>query len=102
MEGRLEAVEIWFLRRMFRISWTDHVSNEEVLRRAGREGNLVKKSGRTGVLWAHNAKGRSRKFDINRKNRWKTEQGQTVDDLFKKCKQMDGRSTARKGETRLS
>ena len=42
MEGRLQAVEIWFLRRIFRISWTDHVINEEVLRKAGKERSLMK------------------------------------------------------------
>ena len=42
MEGRLKAVETWFLRRMFRISRMDHITNKEVLRRAGRERSLVK------------------------------------------------------------
>jgi len=30
MISQLEATEIWFLRRMLRITWTDKVSNEEV------------------------------------------------------------------------
>lgn len=42
MEKRLEAVEMWFLRRMLRIPWTARVSNEEVMRRAGVERMLVK------------------------------------------------------------
>jgi len=42
MERRLEAAEMWFLRRMFRVSWTDHVANEAVLRKAGREKSLLK------------------------------------------------------------
>ena len=33
MKRRLEAIEMWFYRRMLRISWTQHVSNYEVLRR---------------------------------------------------------------------
>ena len=33
MRRRLEAIEMWFYRRMLRISWTQHVSNYEVLRR---------------------------------------------------------------------
>ncbi len=37
MIKRLEAVEMWFLRRMMRIPWTARVSNEMVLRRAGVE-----------------------------------------------------------------
>jgi hypothetical protein len=33
--NKLEVFEMWCLRRMLRISWTDRVRNEEVLRRAG-------------------------------------------------------------------
>ena len=32
---RIEAAEMWFYRRMLRISWVARVTNEEVLRRAG-------------------------------------------------------------------
>ena len=39
---RLEAAEMWFWRRMLRISWIDRVTNEEVLRRAGVERELLK------------------------------------------------------------
>ena len=35
MKQKIEAVEMWFLRRMLRISWVERVTNEEVLRRAG-------------------------------------------------------------------
>ena len=42
MRQRLEAAEMWFYRRMLRISWTEHKSNEEVLRMAGVERNLLK------------------------------------------------------------
>ena len=31
MRKRIEASEMWFLRRILRISWTRHVSNEEIL-----------------------------------------------------------------------
>ena len=39
MEKRIEALEMWFYRRMLKVSWVDHVSNELVLQRvgAGRE-----------------------------------------------------------------
>ena len=33
--NRIEAFEMWILRRMLRISWTDRVRNEDVLRMAG-------------------------------------------------------------------
>ena len=32
--NKLEAFEMWCLRRMLRISWVNHIRNEEVLRRA--------------------------------------------------------------------
>ena len=35
MEKRIEAVEMWFLRRMMRISWSERMTNEVVLERAG-------------------------------------------------------------------
>ena len=31
MQNRLEATEMWFLRRIVKISWTDQISNERVL-----------------------------------------------------------------------
>ena len=42
MEKKLEATEMWFLRRIQRIPWTARVTNEEVLRRAGLERGLMK------------------------------------------------------------
>ena len=41
MIKRLESCEVWFLRRMMRISWKDKVSNEEVFRRAGTGRKLI-------------------------------------------------------------
>ena len=43
LERRLEAAEIWFIRRIFKISWTDKKSNEEVMRMAGYERSLLRK-----------------------------------------------------------
>jgi len=40
MKSQSEAKEMWFLRRMLRIAWTDKVSNEEVLKRANTSRNL--------------------------------------------------------------
>ncbi len=42
MEARLEAAEMWFLRRMLKIPWTDRVSNEEILRRSNGQRSLLK------------------------------------------------------------
>jgi len=34
MKDRLMAVEVWYLWRMLRISWTEKISNDEVLQEA--------------------------------------------------------------------
>ena len=43
MMKELEPVEMWFLRRMLRISWTDKVTNEDVLHKVNvdRKNNIV-------------------------------------------------------------
>ena len=41
MERKL-AVEIWFIRRMMRISWTEQKSNEAILKDADLERSLMK------------------------------------------------------------
>nr|CAH7732086.1 unnamed protein product [Callosobruchus chinensis] len=35
--NRIETFEMWTLRRMLKISWTEHVKNDDVLRMAGLE-----------------------------------------------------------------
>ena len=39
---KLEAVEMWFIRRMMRISWTEKRSNESVLKDANLGRSLIK------------------------------------------------------------
>ena len=41
MQKRLQATEMWFLRRILRISWVDRVTNEEVLTRARTKRTLM-------------------------------------------------------------
>ena len=41
MEKKIMAAEMWFLRRMMRIKWTDRITNKEVLRRAHTERDLI-------------------------------------------------------------
>ena len=43
MEERLEAFEMWCWRRLLKISWTERISNEEVLRRMNVERELIVK-----------------------------------------------------------
>jgi hypothetical protein len=38
---RLEASEKWIWRRMERISWTEHIMNEEVLQMVGEERAII-------------------------------------------------------------
>ena len=38
---RLEAFKMWLWRRMEKISWTEHISNEEVLRMVGEERSML-------------------------------------------------------------
>jgi len=37
----MESFEMWCLRRMEKISWTDHVKNEEVLHRVKGKRNIL-------------------------------------------------------------
>ena len=54
IENRLRATEMWFLRRMLRISYLDRVRNEEVLERAGTTRSLVKEARkRQAVFFGH-------------------------------------------------
>ena len=39
---RIEAFEMWIWRRMERISWMEHITNEEVLRRVGEKRALIR------------------------------------------------------------
>ena len=40
-QKRLESFEMWCWRRMKKISWTDHVRNEEVLLRVNEQRNIL-------------------------------------------------------------
>jgi hypothetical protein len=47
----LESFEMWCLRRMEKISWTDRVRNEEVLHRVKEERNIVHTIKRRKANW---------------------------------------------------
>ena len=42
MTKKLEAVELWFYRRILKVSWTSHQINEEILKRMNTTGTLRK------------------------------------------------------------
>ena len=57
-QKRLESFEMWFWRRMEKISWTDHVRNEEVLLRVNEQSRGISymkyKNGRlTGLVTSY-------------------------------------------------
>ena len=49
---RIEAFEMWIQRRMERISWTEHRTNEEVLKKV-EEKDLYKQDKAEALDWTH-------------------------------------------------
>ena len=47
----LESLEMWCWRRMEKISWTDHVRNEEVLLRAKEQRNILHEISKRKANW---------------------------------------------------
>ena len=41
MESKLDSFEMWAYRRMLRVSWTEHKTNEEVLKTAKKTMSLL-------------------------------------------------------------
>ena len=42
LERRLEATEMWFVRRILKISWTERKTNEEVMEMSGYKRTLLR------------------------------------------------------------
>ena len=55
LERRLEAMEMWVFRRLYRISWTDKISNNTVLEMSGWKRELLKiiRKRQNKVFWTH-------------------------------------------------
>ena len=49
--GHLESFEMWCWRRMEKISWTDHVRNEEVLLRVNEQRNILHEIRKRKINW---------------------------------------------------
>jgi len=50
-QKRLESFETWCWRRMEKISWTDHVRNEEVLLRVNEQRNILHEISKRKANW---------------------------------------------------
>ena len=95
LRKRLESCEIWFLSRMMRIPWTDKLTNEEVLQRAGVSrkligeirtrqmrflGHVIRKDGLenlalTGKIEGKRGRGKTRMLWMTSLNAWIVERG---------------------------
>jgi len=50
-QKHLESFEMWCWRRMEKISWTDHVRNEEVLLRVEQQRNILHETSKRKANW---------------------------------------------------
>ena len=50
-QKHVESVELWCWRRMEKISWTDHVRNEEVLLRVKEQSNILHEISKRKANW---------------------------------------------------
>jgi hypothetical protein len=59
-QKHLESFEMWCWRRLEKISWTDHVRNEEVLFRVKEERNIVHEISKRKANWIGHILSRNR------------------------------------------
>jgi hypothetical protein len=50
-QKHLESFEMWCWRRMEKVSWTDHVRNEDVLLRVKEQGNILREISKRKSNW---------------------------------------------------
>ena len=56
LEIRLDASEMWSIRRILRISWTEKKSNEEAMEMTGYKRSLLKTIRKKTIFWAYTQK----------------------------------------------
>ena len=108
-ENKLEAAEMWFLRRLLRISWKEKKSNEVVLKEAGVGRSLIRTIRKrqmqflghlnrhkglehlalTGKLEGKRGRGRPRATYLENLNRWVTGKDQDNMSFLRLSEQRD-------------
>lgn len=82
--SRLEAFEMWIRRRLKKISWIDHVSNEEMLKRVKEKRRLIKMILQTAELdWTYSKRQQLNKRDYGRMNVVENTKGMTKTENFR-------------------
>ena len=90
-QKKLEAVEMWFMRRMMKISWMAKKSNDTVLKEAHTYSTCKQNSDTTNnILLSCNEKGKVRTSHNNRNDGRKTQQRETTREDDRRICQMAG------------
>ena len=81
---RLEATEMWFIRRMQKISWKIKEDKRTGTQRNYRKTKInTKNCAATSVIfWTRYEKRTTGKHRNNSKNKWKTEERKTIDPVY--------------------
>lgn len=73
----IEAIEMWFLRKIMKIFWTSHTTNEDVLMRGKCERKLVTNIQKRQMHFVcRDAERRNKMFDVNGKIPGKGDRGE--------------------------
>ena len=67
----LESCEMWCWRTMEKISWTDHVRNEDVLLRVNEQKNILHEIRRRKANWIGHILRRNKLSKERERERWK-------------------------------
>ena len=80
LEIRLEVAEMWYIRRIMRISWTEKKSNEEIMEMAGYKRSPLKtiRKRQLQFFWHINRADEIEKTNIKCKDLWYEKQRKTT------------------------
>ena len=60
----INAFEMWFYRRILRVSWVEHITNETILRRMGSKSSEHHKQKQAQILWRYDSGGQAAMLPI--------------------------------------